>query len=78
MLGVSAPGRWMLAIASRRSVERGRGTRRASAISSDATSRSRTNTAGGRDDEDDRDPAIEGQPDAISASAATTSTVAIA
>ena len=39
-LGVSAPGRWMLVTASRISVERCRGSRRASAMVSTATSRS--------------------------------------
>ena len=39
-VGVSAPGRWMLAMASRSAVERGRGKRRAIAMTSSATSRS--------------------------------------
>ena len=40
--GVIAPGRWMLASARRNSVERGRGSRRASAIRPAATRRSST------------------------------------
>ena len=42
--GVNAPGRWMLAIASRSMVMRGRGRLRASAISVAATPRSKANT----------------------------------
>jgi len=42
--GVSAPGRWMLAIASRSMVMRVRGRRRASAISPPATPRNSANT----------------------------------
>ena len=44
-LGVTAPGRWILASASRTTGEAGRGSRRAPSISSAATSRSSTNTA---------------------------------
>ena len=44
-LGVSAPGRWILASAMRRPVERGRGARAAAAIRPAATKRSNTNTA---------------------------------
>ena len=45
MVGVSAPGRWMLATASRTAVMRECGTRRAIAITSSPTSCSVTNTA---------------------------------
>jgi hypothetical protein len=45
MVGVSAPGRWMLAMASRSAVARACGSRRAMAISSRATSWSMPNTA---------------------------------
>ena len=43
--GVSAPGRWMLAIAIRHTVERGRPSAAAPRISKVATKRSSTNTA---------------------------------
>ena len=43
-LTVSAPGRWMLAMANRSTVERMRGRRRAISIKSAATARSVTNT----------------------------------
>ena len=43
IVGVSAPGRWILVMASRNTVERGRGNRRAIVISSSAISRSATN-----------------------------------
>ncbi len=45
MVGVSAPGRWILATAMRRLVDRARGARAASAISIVATSRSSRNVA---------------------------------
>ena len=63
MLGVSAPGRWMLAIARRAIGERGRGTRRATVISSDGDQPEQDEHAGGRHDEDGGDAAIEGEFD---------------
>ena len=64
MVGVSAPG--PVDVGDRkpqRSASAARGTRRASAISSDATSRSSDEHAGGGDDEDRRDAAVVGQFD---------------
>ena len=45
MVGVSAPGRCMLAMASRSAIARACGSRRATAITSSATSSSAANTA---------------------------------
>ena len=44
MVGVSALGRWMFAMAMRRPVALTRGARRATSINNDATTRSRRNT----------------------------------
>ena len=45
MVGVSAPGRWILAIASRKAVMRACGSFLAASMMSDAISRSATNVA---------------------------------
>ena len=62
-LGVSAPGRWILAMASRTTGERGRGSRRAICISSVATRRSSTNTAAAAATKIDGDPPVIGELD---------------
>ena len=61
MVGVSAPGRCMLAMASRSAVARACGSRRAIAISSERDELKRREHRGGGGDEDQRDLAVVGQ-----------------
>ena len=62
-LGVKAPGRWILAMASRNTVERGLGTRRAIHMISMATKRSARKHDGGGGDKNRRDAAVIGEQD---------------